>query len=233
MRFSYANIGRLLAALVVGTALYGCGSSSPNDQGTTFTLLGYFAELPDDASDDTLPTALTGVGILISDPSIEAPPSGSNLGGGTVAAVLGFQNNLSAQFLRTDQVFFDYIVPGASAQPPSTNYPLSMVLGAADSNLQATPTSSLPGGFDGLSHRGFAQVTVLPAEIREWLNFHRTSLPPRPFVMTVRSYVSGVTSAGDRIDSNSADLFIQVNDDALIPPTTPTPSSSSDELEEE
>lgn len=220
MRFSIGNIQRLLASLVIAGALGSCGSATNNDQGASFTLLGYFAEIGDGDA-DTLPQALTGLSILLSDtPSDEQAPNSDNFGGGSVIAVVGLQNNLTAQFVRTDQVFFEYNVPGAAAQPPSTNYPLSFVLGAADAASGNPPGSSLPGGFEGISNRGFAEVTVLPAEIRAWMSLNRDLLPDTPFVMSVRTVVTGVSSAGDRFDSNAAELLIQVNSDTIISPTT-------------
>lgn len=218
MRVSFSNIQRLVAGVFISGAMLGCGSASNNDQGVSFSLLGYFSELP--ATDDTtLPTQLTGLSMTLSDPSDESPPSGSNFGSGTVIAVVGIQNNLVAQFMRTDQIFFEYNVPGAAAQPPSTNYPLSITLGAADSSSVTPPNSTLPGGFADVSNRGFAQVTVIPAEIRQWLTLNRDLLPSRPFVMAVRTTVTGVTSAGDRLDTNPADLIVQVADDTVVTPT--------------
>ncbi len=227
MRFSYARMRNLLAGLAVGLAVVGCGSATNNDQGASFTLLGYFAALPSSGATD-LPVQLTGLSILLSDSDQnETPPSGNNLGSGTVLAVVGIQSNLVAQAIRTDQVFFEYNIPGASAQPPTTNYALSMTLGPATSATTA-PSSSLPGGFTGLSNRAFAQVPVIPAEIRQWMSLNRNSLPERPFVMTVRTVVTGVGTAGDRWDTNAADLFVQVNDDTIISPTEGTPPSESD-----
>ena len=118
MRFSFANIGRLVAGLALAGVLGSCGSASNNDQGASFTLLGYFAEVPDSES-TSLPTQLTGLSILLSDPGQEGAPSADNFGGGTVTAVVGMQNNIVTQFLRTDRVFFEYDIPGAAAQPPS------------------------------------------------------------------------------------------------------------------
>ena len=228
MRFSIARMRNVLAGLAVGLAVVGCGSSTNNDQGASFTLLGYFAELPASGGSE-LPVQLTGLSILLSDTETdETPPSGNNLGAGTVLAVVGVQSNLTQQALRTDQVFFEYNIPGASAQPPTTNYALSMTLGPADSRVPATPSSTLPGGFIGVSNRGFAQVPVIPAEIRQWMSLNRNSLPERPFVMTVRTVVTGVGTAGDRWDTNAADLFVQVNDDTIITPTVGNPPSESD-----
>lgn len=227
MHFSFANVRNVLAGLLVAGVLGSCGSASNNDQGASFTLLGYFASVPSGDS-TTLPTALSGLSILLTDStSPETAPGAGNFGSGTVLAAVGVQNNLSAQFIRTDQVFFEYNVPGAQAQPPTTNYPLSVLLGAADSNLSPTPTSTLPGGFNGLANRAFAEVPVLPAEIREWLSLNRDLLPDRPFTMTVRTVVSGVSSAGDRFDTNASELLVQVNDDTIIAPTAGTPVSES------
>lgn len=226
MRFSYANVRNLLAGLIVSASVLGCGSATNNDQGASFTLLGYFASI---GSGETLPTQVTGLSILLSDTqSDEQAPGAGNFGGGTVLGVIGVQNNLVAQFIRTDQVFFEYNVPGASAQPPSTNYPVVLTLGPAESASVNPPSSSLPGGFEGISNRAFAEVPVLPAEIRQWMSLNRNSLPDLPFIMSVTTVVSGVTSAGDRFETNPAQLLIQVNDDTVITPTEGNPPDESE-----
>ena len=69
---------------------------------------------------------------------------------------------------------------------------------------------------------------MIPAEIRQWMSLNRNSVPERAFVMTVRTVVSGVGTAGDRCDTNGADLFVQVNDDTIITPTVGNPPSESD-----
>ena len=229
MRFSYANIRRLLAGVVIGGALVSCGSASNNDQGVSFTLLGYFTGAGDTTDTTTLPTSLTGVSIVISDPNDEAPPSADNFGGGTVVAYVGAQNNIVTEFIRVDQSFFEYVVPGASVQPPSTNYPVTMTLGPGPSSSPNPPGSSLPGGFEGLANRGYAQVPIISADIRAWLNFNRALMPPTPFYLTVKTVLSGVTSAGDRLYTNAADLFVQVNDDTIIAPTGGTSSTDSEQ----
>lgn len=223
MRFSYVNVRRLLAGVVIGAALVSCGSSS-NDQGMSFTLLGYFQS---SGTEGTVPPVLSGASIVISDPNDEAPPSADNFGGGTVLAYVGIQNNIVTQTLRADQSLFEYNVPGAAAQPPTTNYPLSITLGPGTSSSTTPPTSSLPGSFQGFPNSAYVQVPIISADIRAWMNLNRDLLPDRPFIMTVRTTISGVTSAGDRLDSNPADLFVQVNDDAIIAPTVGNPPSES------
>ncbi|MBN8550140.1 MAG: hypothetical protein J0M12_12555 [Deltaproteobacteria bacterium] len=231
MRFSYANIRRLLAGVVIAGTLVSCGSSSNNNQGVSFTLLGYFAsagETDSTGETTTLPPGLTGLSITISDTDNEAPPSPTNFGGGTILAYVGTQNNIVTEFIRVDQSFIQYIVPGASAQPPSTNYALALTLGPGQSSSLTPPTSSLPGSFDGYPNIGYAQIPIISSDIRAWLNLNRGLLPEMPFIMTVKTVLSGVTSAGDRLYTNDADIFVQVNSDTIIAPTTPSGSSSEE-----
>lgn len=226
MRLQHKSLG-LLAALgliLAGTmSLSGCGSASSNDQGVSFTLLGFFAKDDIDASSadcKTLPTSVLGLYMPLNDPGDEASTDTGDL-----ITYLGAQNNLSQQFIRTDRVFIEYYVPGASVQPPTTSLPFSMMVNPAVSSTEdATTTakafdSSLPPSFGGQGcSRAFGGFTVVPEDVLSWMNFNRGELPEPPFVMTAIVSVTGITSAGDRLTSNQASIDIHVTPDVVIAP---------------
>ncbi|RMD85533.1 MAG: hypothetical protein D6808_05050 [Candidatus Dadabacteria bacterium] len=232
------NIFKVLIGVGLILSVLSCGSTN-NDQGVSFTFLGYFSEVPDDPS-GAVPAGVVGLSAPLSTATGESSASF----GGAIVTVAGVQNNLSGQFIRVDRIFMSYNIPGASAQPPDTSAALSILLGPASSSTSSggdTGTGTEGGGSSGasgsslpdsfangsLSNINYAQFMVVPPEIIAWLNFNRAKLPEPPFTMTVTAYLSGVTSAGDRMDTNSVPLFIQFVPDNVIEPTEGSDSSSS------
>jgi hypothetical protein len=143
--------------------------------------------------------------------------------------VVGIQNNLYGQAFRAERLLLDFYIPGASEQPPSTNVPVSLIAGPAESaqnsvggqnnqnnqnqsnpGLRRPIFTSLPPSFSNLCNRALTQATIVPASIREWLNFNRDLLPPAPFKMEVVMRVSGLSSSGDRIETNEVVLDVDV-----------------------
>ena len=220
MRFVRKNQFRKFTKVFLGVALAAtlgaCGSGS-NDQGTSFTFLGFFSEFPSDACGD-IPGGLAGLSISIG--TIEGEGSGSEAFGGSTSsvAILGVQNALQGQTVRTDQLFLSYYIPGSSVQPPSTSLPLSLLLGPLPDEAEGTG-SSLPPAFEGICNRAFSQTILVPSSIMTWLNTHRGSLPELPVNMVVTARATGVTSAGDRLDTQDTDIFVTITPDNTITPT--------------
>lgn len=186
----------------------GCGGGTNNDQGVSFTFLGYSA--PDVNGDQLLDCA---AGQPLASGAI-APLSdgGSESQGDTqfVAANAQLQNNLTSQFIRLERVFLTFYIPGASAQPPSTTAAVGKVIA---SGVGAGADSAASGTT------GCAKVFIVPPEIYQWINLNRSYLPEPPFAMEVTSYFTGMTSAGDRLDSNEILFDVTFTPDAIIPPT--------------
>jgi len=67
-------------------------------------------------------------------------------------------------------------------------------------------------------------VQIVPTSIREFINFNKQNFPEPPFTMVVRSFASGVTSAGHRLDSNNIELEVVFTPPVEIPPTEGTGS---------
>jgi hypothetical protein len=69
----------------------------------------------------------------------------------------------------------------------------------------------------------------VPPEIGEWLALNRDSLPEPPFQMTLVTTAYGVTTAGDRIETNSLPYLIVVYEDRVITPSTGTPPTNDED----
>jgi hypothetical protein len=209
--------------------MFGCGSSTNNDQGVVFTHLGYYQDFAEDCGD--IPTGMTGAIVPLSSP-FEGFGSFHE-----VLSVLGFSNSLAGQTLRVQRVFFDYEIPGATKQPPSTSWVLSSTLGPAggddDEEGGSTIDSSLPEHFGSQCNQVYAQVPIVTTQVMEWINLNRHSLPEAPFTMIVSSYATGLTSAGDRYDTNVEQIILDFTPDNIIPPTDGSGGLNSEESSEE
>lgn len=204
------------------TLLFGCGSSTNNDQGVVATLLGFFSAAPDDPC-DVVPPGVSGVIASLSAPTGEVLGTSSG-----IRLYVGVSNALQGQTLRVQSVSIDYEIPGASKQPPSTALPLSMLLGPANEELGVPDNSSFPAGAFGtnLCNRSYAETFLVPASILEWINFNRSALPEPPFLMSVTVGASAISSAGDRFYTNEETVFVEFTPDNVIPPTDGSDSSS-------
>ncbi|MCB0338741.1 MAG: hypothetical protein KDD53_04010 [Bdellovibrionales bacterium] len=208
------SIGLLMAVLVIGAA--GCGGSSNNDQGTTFTLLGFFSE-PGESNGTELPPGLLGVAY----PLGNLFPDGGF--GGAVIATLGLQNNSPFFTIRSDTVSLEYFVPGAEIEVPSTITTLATVMGPAP--VVADSQGLLPPGQSSLPptvipNRAFGEATILPAEVMEFIILNKEYFPELPFSLFIRAQVSGVTSAGDRLETNPLEFEVVFSDPNTVTPTT-------------
>ncbi len=218
----------------------GCSGSTSNDQGMSVTFLGYFASFGTGCA--TLPTRGFGGGSIqigSGKPEPGTTLSDANLTGidpsSGLVAIVGLQNNIFAQAFRGDRLLLDYFIPGASVQPPSTTVPLSLFAGpgrAGTSTIGGTtdPTnggrnpvaSSLPPTFSNLCNRVYAQTYIIPASVREWLNFNRDVLPEPPFQMEVTARISGISSAGDRFETQPETIPINLIPEVIVTPTEGT-----------
>lgn len=178
---------------------------------------------------------------------------------GNVSMIVGMQNNLYGQFFRADRVLLQYYIPGSTLQPPSTNVAVNFLAGPAQAgqtnttagNSSTTNTTtpsrglrdpivtSLPPAMSQVCNRSFAQVPIITAPIREWLNFNKMQLPEAPYDLEVVVQLSGLSSSGNRYDTNSGAYTFTVVpapdiypvDGSATPATTPvattTPSTTT------
>lgn len=185
-RFLRPLIGLGLAAVVLG-----CGSTTNNDQGVSFLNLGFFGVDEDGQCGDS--------GI-----------TGANFALGSAAQSLnvcvGLQNNLSGQFIQSNRATISYFIPGAATQPPTTVVPLAAILGPGSDGASTT----LPDGVNNPS-QVVAGITLVTTDLWNYLVLNERNLPNFPYTMLATVTVSGITSAGDRLDTNSMDIGISVS----------------------
>lgn len=187
-------------------------------------------------------------------PQPTATPSGSSGGSstsglstdpsGSVYAVVGLQNNLYGQVFRADRVLLEYYIPGASVQPPSTNVALNMLAGPAEAGTQGGVAgavgavtggirrpivTSLPPTFNQICNRAFTQVPIIPAPIREWLVFNSNQLPEAPFDLEIIITVTGLSSGGNRYDTNQGLFTISVVPEIPVIPPTPAVATNAEQ----
>jgi hypothetical protein len=264
------------------TASCGGNGAANNDQGMSVTFLGLFNsnrltinngggggggggnQTPGNQGCGQLPAGFSGGYIRLGEAEPEpggtassTNSSGTDPAGGFVS-VVGVQNNLYGQAFRAERLLMDFYIPGASMQPPSTNVPVFLIAGPAESAAQVNNNgggaaggagngngapdpglrrplfTSLPPSFSNLCNRALAQVTVIPPAIREWLNFNRDVLPEPPFKMEVTLRLNGLSSSGNRYDTNDATFDFDILPESFIEPTTdegmgtPTPTPESE-----
>ena len=216
---------KTLSALMLVLGINGCGGGGANnDAGMSFTLNGFNAAENNACSLTTFVSAI----------SMPISGGGSAEQTGAVGAFSCFnvQNNLVTQSVRVDRAMIRYFIPGASTQPPSTVTAAGVVLGAANgatslpngngSQPGTKPGGTLPSGGTGggtggtTAPRATAGFAVVPAAVAEWISSRRSELPEPPFDMVASVTVSGITSAGNRIETNELPLNIVVTEDNVF-----------------
>jgi hypothetical protein len=217
----------LFNCLLAGVALFvlslsGCGDDTRNDQGVSFTFLGWF-------NDTSGTVGVTAIAAPLSGSNPEVPTDQGGTIGGIIAKYAGLQNNLSGQTIRAERAYHSYFVPGASIQPPSTSVSVALTLGPASENddLPFEGESTLPGNLSKRGDVGYAGVPVVTADVRDFINMNRERFPEPPFVMEVTTYVSGVTSAGNRLETNEFQIEVIWTPDNVVAPTSGGASSGS------
>lgn len=179
-------------SIMLAAVLNGCGNNaSNNDQGTSFTNLGYY-------SDTTGDTGVSGYVAPVNYDDVDQGGGRATVGGGLplIVTYMGLSNNLSSQFINVRRVECEYEVPGADA---------SLVFPSDSFNVGLTIQSSGDGG----TSEGYIGFPVVGMEIYEFINVNKNSLPIPPFDLQVTCRAIGVTQAGDTLASNDQYLFVE------------------------
>ncbi|MCC6220239.1 MAG: hypothetical protein IT291_03250 [Deltaproteobacteria bacterium] len=189
------RLQNVVMAMTVAAAL-GCGSATNNDQGTSFLALGFFETGDGDAGDAGTVVYLNNdveglQGVIPLFVPIDKDPEEEGLQGGYI----GLQNNLSAQFIRSERIDCCYTVPGAdsSLNIPCDSWHFTTVLPASEGEEPAT---------------SYSQVEIVSPDIIAYLNVNTNSLPELPYRMVAECTVVGVSQAGDVFETNP--VFYQI-----------------------
>ena len=199
----------ILLSAILALALISCGDSTRNDQGVSFTFLGWYQNVNGSIGATFYSAPLS---------SITGESGGER---GDITSFAGVQNHLTGQTVRVRRVYHSYVIPGSSISIPSTAVTLTAVLaptGTIDETFNSE--STLPESFNSGETIYYGEVPLVPASIRSFLNLNRSELPELPFTMIVRSYAEGVTSAGNTITTNDVDIEVIFTADVIIPPTS-------------
>jgi hypothetical protein len=202
----------------------GCGDSSSNDQGTSFTFFGWYSD-----SAGTIGAASAAMPIAGVNPE--------NFGfENDLVLYAGMQNNLVEQFIRLERIEHSYLVPGGSIDIPNTSVSIPGTLAPSAVSDSGIPIdSSLPGGagsIGGNGNSGYFGALILPRSVREFIALNRSNFPEPPFVVVVRSTATGVTSAGHRLNSNSVEFDVIIEPEVIIEPPTDEEPSDEEPTEE-
>lgn len=181
---------RYILGLSLASGVLGCGSTSNNDQGVSFLNTGFFAVDEDNKCGEL---GVTGLSFALGSAST------------SLTTCVGIQNNLSGQFIQSNRATISYFIPGAAVQPPTVVVPLSRVLGPGSTGANTT----LPDGVKNPSS-AIAPITLITTDIWNYLVLNERSLPNFPYTMLATVTVSGITSAGDILDTNSTDIGIEI-----------------------
>ena len=160
------------------------GSGTNNDQGTSFTALGFYG-----SSDGTTGETGSDVPLFVD----SAPQTTFQIYDmHTVMTYIGLQNRLSKQFIRVTKIECSYDITGASVTIPDDSFNYSTVIEA-----------------NGIAYSGFE---IVSPDIMAYLNANINYLPQLPFRMIVTCEATGVTQAGDVMVTNPVSYLIQFAD---------------------
>lgn len=189
----------LIALSVLATS---CGSGSSNDQGTSFLAVNFTSVDGDLASGCTVSeTPISQVTAFVNDDSTFGTCIQTNF---PFAVRTGIQltNLLSTQFIRTQSIECDYDVlqlPGYFIPPTVT--PLSGVIdNTGDTNGEAVPEILTVG------------ATIMGEDTFQYINARLNELPSFPINLAANCRVTGITSAGNVLTTNTLSLNVQLTE---------------------
>jgi hypothetical protein len=204
MRNKIVKYFSLASLLVFG----GCGSSPTNDQGVSFTLTGFYSKV---GGGTEAPDGEVGQSVPLSSGELEGA------GKFTVDTVAGLRNNIKSQSIRVDRIEMKYYIEGSKSQPPKTMVPLTLLLGPSSGGGSSASSSGSTTAV--INSQSYAKFPIVTTDIMSWLNFNRGNLPELPFTMAVEVTAEGISSAGNRYETNPASYFVIFTPDNIIAPT--------------
>lgn len=205
----------LITLLAASTLVAGCGGGSNNDQGVSFSLIGFNSVDDQNACEADQFVSENRTNISFGDTTENLASANFT----PLAQCMTVRNNMSSQGIRVDRAILNYNVAGSSLQPPRTTVATSKLLGVSESGYETPPDSSLPPGFAGIAPESLIAPIIIPPSIFEYLNLNRNSFPDLPYILETCVTLSGVTTSGQRINTNEACIPVTVAEDNVIPPT--------------
>ncbi len=227
-----------LAGAALASALIACGTSSSNDQGTSFLATGFFQNPGTGTSGQTNQQGDSGVTVPLSTDSsvlnfdlpsqVEVRPDGL-----WVTSYLGLQNRLATRFVNVARIDCEYTIPGASISIPPDSYAVGGVLGPDPSLAPTVPgvtnpgtgtgtgtgsgtgssgSGSTTGGTSSIASQRLFEVTVASPELFGYLNNNRSALPALPFRMIATCTAVGRTQGNDELRTNPVNYSLQFVD---------------------
>jgi hypothetical protein len=200
-----ATLGVLVLTVLVGATSCGSGASN-NDQGASFSAIGFFGEDEQGKVDPEIGEVGQFVPINF-DTSLQYQFAGIDVH--TALTYIGVQNRLLDQFIRVHRVDCSYDIQGSSLRVPDDSFPISLFLapgadvdpitGEAPERDETAPIVSIQ----------YAQFEIVSPDILDFLNANVASLPALPFRMTAVCSATGVTQGGDTLTTNSLNYMIQ------------------------
>ncbi len=184
--------------IVLGTL--SCGGATNNDQGTSFLALGFFIDGSGEGEGDAGTIVYLNEDTAFRLPTqpiplfvpVDKDPEEEGLQGGFI----GLENRLTSQFIRTVGAECSYEVPGAdpSLIIPNDTWYFTTVLDPA-------PAAGEDEG-DEATNQAFVQILIASPSMISFLSVNQNSLPELPFNALVTCVVTGVTQAGDTLETN-------------------------------
>ena len=189
MRSKHLVFG-LVGLLLLVSGLVGCGSSQSNNGNATDSLIAtqFFADV---------------------EGSIGLTRDVVSLGEAFKVAYLGLQNINTLQGVRVDRLEISYDVVGGGSIPSTVEAANFFLGAAAEEPIAFGAESTLPNGIAQLESEAIIGFYVIDPE---YLAFNTGSLPQTPYTIIANVRASGVTTSGDRQESNVLSLPIEVLD---------------------
>lgn len=186
-----------LTAAICSISLTSCGTTSNNDQGTSFQAFGWF-DCPEDqtsCSVDELVGVNQGISLLFSDEST---------GYRGYWSYFGVINRLNKQFIRVMRTDCSYTVPGSSLSIPSSSLVQGISLNGSGENQFED--------VNGFGNVGYLGTEIIPTEVFQFLNVNQNSLPELPYTIIVNCSAVGATQSGDVLETNDLSLEVRFVD---------------------
>lgn len=189
-----------ISCLLVLSFLVACGDATRNSGGTSFTFFGWFA---DATGTEGASARITSFNTLVADSALFA----------------GLQNNLAGQGITVDVVKNSYYIPGSTVSIPDTIFPINAFLrptALGDEGNFGNAVSTLPEGVFTGDNVSYTQTLLVTPQIAEFLTLNREAFPQFPFDLIVTTSIEGVTTAGQRVETNAVTFNFAIDSDLAI-----------------